>query len=41
MNCFQIAHPREAVHGVSHAAEHDPEPDAVSDWERQHLMKHS
>ena len=32
-----------AAHEVAHAAEHnpDPDPDAVSDWERQRLMEHS
>ena len=30
-----------AAHEVGHAAEHNPDPDAVSDWERQRLMEHS
>jgi len=30
-----------AAHEVAHAAEHNPDPDAVSDWERQRLMEHS
>ncbi len=41
MKCFRIPHPREAAHEVAHAPEHNPDADAVSDWERQRLMEHS
>jgi hypothetical protein len=41
MNRFQIPYHHEAAHEVAHAAEHNPDPDAVSDWERRRLMEHS